>query len=107
MNELNIYKKFNYKRILKIANLYFNNNYKWYNAKTVFAPQNGGYTISLNKYNIRICYWLGDTIEEEKSKEIIKEFILEILNSENTNIICYGDCDILDNIAFINKIQLR
>lgn len=33
MNELNIYKKFNYNKLLKISNLYFNTNYKWYNKK--------------------------------------------------------------------------
>ena len=87
--------------------MYFNDGYRWYNAKTVFAPQNGGYTVSLNKYNVRICYRLGNTKEEEKSKEVIKRFILEILDKENTNIVCSGDCDVLNDIAFVNKIQLR
>ena len=107
MNELNIYKKFSYKKTLKTANLYFNNNYKWYNKKTVFAPQNGRYTISLNKYNVRICYWFNNTQEDKKTKEMIKNFILDILNNENTNIICSGECDLLDNISFIKKIQLK
>ncbi len=106
MNELNIYKKFNYNKLLKISNLYFNTNYKWYNKKTVFAPERGRYTVSISRYNVRICYWNDTSTEFEKDYSLIKKYLFEILENQKTNIICLGECNILDNFTFINKIQL-
>lgn len=107
MNELNIYKKFDYNKLLKISNLYFNNKYKWYNKKTVFAPEKGIYTVSISKYNVRICYWTDTSAEFEKDYLLIKKYLSEILDNQKTNIVCYGECNILDSFTFINKIQLR
>lgn len=107
MNELNIYKKFNYKKLLKTTNFYFGQKYKWYNYKTVYAPQNGNYTISFNKYNIRICYWADDTDESKKIKAKLKKFVDDILQKEKTSIFCIGECDILNDLDFVVKIQLK
>lgn len=106
MNELNIYKNFNYNKLLKISNLYFNANYKWYNKKTVFAPEKGKYTVSISKYNVRICYWSDTSTEFDKDFLLIKNYLFEILENKKTNIICFGECNILDNFTSINKIQL-
>lgn len=107
MNELNIYKNFNYRKLLRTANIYFNSNCKWYNKKTVFAPEDGNYTISINRYNIRICYWTDNSIESEKIKVKLKDFLLTVLENKKTKVICSGECDILDNLTFIKKIQLK
>lgn len=107
MNELNIYKKFNYNRLLKISNLYFNSNYKWYSKKTVFAPEKGKYTVSISKYNVRICYWVDSHAEFEKDYLLIKRYLFEIFENQKTNVVCSGECNILDDFTFVNKIQLR
>lgn len=103
MNELNIYKKFKYRKLLKIANLYFTSKYKWFNAKTIFISQNDNYIVSLNKYNIRIYYYTNDF---QKDKTYIENFLLKVLGNEETNIIYSGECDILDDFDFIKKIKI-
>lgn len=95
MNELNIYDNFNYKKILKEVNLYFNGYYKWYNAKTVFAPKEGKYTLSIDKWNIRICYWDENSPEGIKTKELIKKFVNLYFSKNTAFIVHYGNCDFL------------
>ncbi len=73
MNELNIYIKFDYEKFLTKVNNYFNDNeidrkeYK----RTVFAPEDKGYVISINRNNIYITYF------NEEGLNIVNQFINE------------------------------
>lgn len=109
INELNIYTDFKYRKMIKRANLYFNNRYLWYCPKTVFAPQLGNYTISFSKRNIRICCWKKDenTEQYQRSKNILKSFIEDNLQNNIIGITFNPDCDILDLVSNIKKINIQ
>lgn len=107
VNVLNIYDSFNYKQLLKIANLHFNGCYKWYNAKTVFAPRDGTYTVSINKWCVRVCYWYEDTPDGEKAKESLKEFIDEVLKENTATVVCNSSkCDLVNDFYFVQQHTL-
>lgn len=107
MNELNIYRNFNYRELRKLANIYFNGHYKWYNARTVFASQKAQYTVSINKNNIRICYCDGQSEQEKSVKEILRKFLLLVFHNESIDVIYTDNCDILEGIISANKIQVK
>lgn len=107
MNELNIYKNFNYRKLRKLANTYFNEHYKWYNARTVFASREALYTVSISRKNIRICYWDEQSERGDGVKEILREFLSLVFHNERIDVVYTGNCDILEGITSINKIQVK
>ena len=106
MIEINIYTKFNYTKIKKQANIFFNQNYKWYNLKTVFVVNNDTYLISLRKNNIRICYWDISGDENNSTKKLIKNFLKENFSNKTIGVTIIGKCDIFDELTTINTIYL-
>jgi hypothetical protein len=107
MNELNIYTHFNYRKLRKKANLYFDKKYVWYYPHTVFAPKHGKFTLSLGKNSIRICYWDEDTEEGKAAKEYIKQFIEDNFSHKTIGITYIGKCDIIKDFDNIKTIQIQ
>lgn len=109
INELNIYTDFNYKRMIKRANLYFTKRYLWYCPKKIFAPQYGNYTISFYKRNIRICCWENNSDIEQykKTKDFIRFFIENNLKSNVVGITFNQNCNILDLVSNIKTIHIQ
>lgn len=107
MNELNIYADFNYRKILKNANLLFDGHYFHCHAKTIFAPKNGTFSISLNKWNIRICYWNEHTEQGAKAKALIIKFIEENFSNKTIGVTCFGSCDILNELDSVKTMQIK
>lgn len=107
MNELNIYTNFNYRKILKSANLLFDGRYIHCHAKTVFAPKNGTFSISLTRWNIRICYWNENTEQGMQEKNLIKKFIEENFSDKTIGITCLGPCDILNDLGSVRVMQIK
>lgn len=104
MNEINIYARYNYRMLIKNANLFFCNRYNCYNPKKVFAPFDGTYSISIYKYNIHISYWNEHTEKGRIEKETIKKFLKE--NVINMNIFIEYDkfCDIISLLEDNNNL---
>ena len=107
MNELNIYTHYNYKRMIKKANRCFSNIYTWYNPKTVFAPETGTFSISINRYSIRICYWDIHSVQGKREIENIKKFIEETFENQTIGIKYYGNYNILSDLKSVKTIQMR
>lgn len=107
MTQINIYtKKINYRRLLKQTNLYFENKYVWYRPLTVFAPYAGKYLVSINKGNIRLCYWDENTKEGENAKKILKKYIIDTLSNSTIGIDCSENCDFFSDINTIKTIRI-
>jgi len=106
MVEINIYTKFNYKKVLRNANNLFGKGYSWYNPQTVFAEKNSDYSVSLWKGNVRICYWNEQTSQCSNSKALIKKFILDNFSNKTIGVKVEGDSDIFDNLQSIHTINL-
>lgn len=109
VHELNLYTNYNYRKIVKRANLYFNKKYLWYSPRNIFAPQYGNYTISFYKKNIRICCWQknDDNEEYQNTKNFIKEFLDNNLKNDTIGITFNQNCDILDLVNSIKTIQIQ
>lgn len=76
MIETNIYTYgLNYRKLIKKSNLYFAQKYNWYNPKTIFAPEKGNYLVSIQKGNIRICYWDEQTPSGIHTRFFLKKYI--------------------------------
>lgn len=107
MNEINIYVNYNYKKVKIQANLFFNKNFNKFNAKTVFAPQEGTYSISLRKNNIRICYWEENTKHGQKNINTIKKFLTKVFKNHTIGFTFVGNTNILNSLSSIKKIRLQ
>lgn len=106
MNELNIYTKFNYKKIVKNANIFFDNNYNQLKYKTVFANKDDTFTVSIYKHSIRICYWNENTEKGNQSKILLKKFLVNNFSGNTLIISTYGNCDIINQPNTFKTIQL-
>lgn len=98
MNELNIYAKYDYQKLIKNANKQLNNNNS-FKRKTVFAPRDKGYSIAIYKYNVHIIYY---NLEGAK---IVKQFIER--NIQNKEIVLQyrnSTDDIVNNLRQNNRI---
>lgn len=105
MNELNIYARYNYKELVRNANLFFNKKYCWYNPQTVFAPNDGKFSLAIRPYNIHLSYWDEDTKQGKNEKRSLKHFLEN--NIKNMTIALEYDkkCDIT-NLLEQNNILL-
>lgn len=106
MNELHIYKKIKYWNILKRANILFGRDCPWFMYKTVFAKKENKYTVYINKYFIRICYWDEYSEDGIFAKNLIKNFLLDNFSGETIVVSKTGKCDILNDLNNIKTIQL-
>lgn len=106
MNELYIYKKIKYKKILKSANAIFESKKRFIFYKTIFAEKYNTYTVSINKNSIRICYWSEHSEDGIIAKNIISKFLSDNFSGETLTITKNGTCDILNNLKNIKTIQL-
>ena len=104
MNELNIYAKYNYKKLVKQANLYFNQRYSWLKPQTVFAPYDGKFMIAIRKNNIHLSYWDEETEQGYNEKEKLKCFLQE--NVKNMTIFLQSSqhCEITEMLAENNDL---
>lgn len=105
MNEIYIYKKLNYRKVIRSANILFNNKHSFLFDKTVIANKDDTYTVSINKNSIRICYWDEHSKKGRKEINTIQEFLLRNFCGDTIYILKKGDCSILSNLKNINIIQ--
>ena len=106
MNEIYIYKKIKYKKILKSASAIFENKKRYLFYKTIFAKKYNTYTISINKNSIRICYWSEHSEDGINAKKTIAKFLSDNFSGETLVITKNGTCDILNDLANIKTIKL-
>ena len=106
MNEIYIYKKIKYKRILKSASEIFENKKRYIVHKTIFAEKHNTYSVSINKNSIRICYWNEFSEDGINAKNIITKFLTDNFSGETLIVTKNGTCDIFDNLKNINIIQI-
>lgn len=104
MNELNIYARYNYKRLIRKANLYFNKKFHWLFPQTVFAPLDGKYSIAFRKYSIHISYWDEESQQCKEEKNSLKTFLSN--NVYDMKIVLEYDkkCDITEMLEKNNTL---
>lgn len=106
MNELYIYTKFNYKKMIKKANAFFENKHNKCKFKTVFADRDDTFTVSINKQSIRICYWDENTEKGKKTENNLKKFLINNFSGSTLVISVHGKCDIINQPNSFKTIQL-
>lgn len=104
MNELNIYARYNYKKLVKQANLHFNKQYCWRRPQTVFAPYDGKFMIAIRKHNIHLSYWDEETEQGCKDKEKLKSFLEENVKDMTIFLQCSQQCDITEMLTKNNDL---
>ena len=106
INEINIYTKLKFKKILNDTNLFFNGSSYIINKKHIFAPYSGNYTVSLYKGNIRICYWNEESTEGSQAKSMLQKLVLFLFAEKTIYVDCPAKCDFFDNIQSVKKIHI-
>ena len=95
MNDINIYARYDYRKLRKKASFFFDNKYRVFNPKSVFAPLKGTYLISINRFNIHVAYWDENSKEGIEDKKRIKNFLEENIFDMNIVLEYSKKCDIV------------
>ena len=104
MNEINIYARYNHKKLIKNANLFFLKKYKWYCPRSVIAPFDGNFTLAIFKNNIHISYWNENLEQSRQEKLLLKRFLEEYVSNMNIVIDYDNPCEITSLLKKINTL---